>query len=417
MVQERKLADEAYEKAVEVLKKNISGYGFSASPERFSNYFSVWSRDHSICSLAAILSSDAQLIDCAKKGTLFLFRNQIAHGQVPSYVGIENRKKEYGGLGTITSVDSNMWIVIAAAALYRHTGDKKFVNPNMARRYIRLYYLLRVFDSNACSLLEIPKAGDWADIFNRTYHVLYDECLYYEALRAISYLLESSIEKADDYLKKKIYRILRSIRRLKPRLKKTINRDFWFTESNIDQIFSRYMIYDRIEKREYGYYQSHLVPFKIHWQNRIDLFGNILAMITGIANRERRSRIIRYIRKNRINEPFPMRALYPPVYRNNTGWESIYAHFEKPHTYHNGGIWPVIGGLWIYALEKSGNSRLASRDLLNLAVALKKQGWNFNEYMHGRTGKPMGRKEQAWSAAGYIMGYQSLRKQCSLFTF
>ena len=36
---------------------------------------------------------------------------------------------------------------------------------------------LSALDSNNDGLLEVPEAGDWTDLFGRSYHVLYDEVL------------------------------------------------------------------------------------------------------------------------------------------------------------------------------------------------------------------------------------------------
>lgn len=82
-----------------------------------------------------------------------------------------------------------------------------------------------------------------------------------------------------------------------------------------------------------------------------------------------------------------------------------------PGHYHNGGIWPFIGGLWVRYLVALGRVELAHRELIGLAEACR-QGidgeWEFNEWLHGATGRPMGKAEQAWSAASYIHAYLSL---------
>ncbi len=410
------IVEEGYAKAIGVLEFNTSAFGFSASVEKHSNYYSVWARDHSICSIAAAMSNNEELIKTAKAGTLLLLRKQIDHGQVPSYIEIENRKVNYGGLGAITSVDSNMWVAISAAVLHKKTRDRRFITDANMKRYTRLYRLLRAFDSNNCGLIEVPKAGDWADIFNRTYHVLYDECLYYEALKSIQYLLSCSLSRNED-IKKDTRKIIKWIRNRRARVKKKLNQVFWFTKDNIPKVFEEYMIYDRIEEKEYPYYQSHLTPFKIHWHNRIEVFGNVLAIATGIANREKSRKIIRYIETNKINEPFPMRAMFPPVYKNEKGWEPIYRLKEQPHTYHNGGIWPVIAGFWIYTLVKKKYPKTAAKEMKNLAEQLNKTGWKFNEYFHGKTFKPMGRTYQAWSAAGYIIAYHAIKDSPNIFDY
>jgi GH15 family glucan-1,4-alpha-glucosidase len=35
--------------------------------------------------------------------------------------------------------------------------------------------------------------------------------------------------------------------------------------------------------------------------------------------------------------------------------------------------------------------------------------WEFNEWLHGQTGRPMGKAHQAWSSASYIHAYKALQ--------
>ncbi len=408
----------AYLKSLEVLRENSTGVGFSASVERKENYYSVWSRDHSICSIAACLSGDSGLLETAKKGILFLLRHQGDHGQVPSYIEIENRRRVYGGLGSITSVDSNMWIVIAAAMLYKRTRDKRFISVNNMTRYKRLYRLFKAFDSDRCDLLEIHKAGDWADVFERSYHVLYDEVLYYEALKALAFLFSEGLERQrDEWMRRSIMKRIRWIRRRRPRVKRRINDVLWFTQENIGRIKEDYYIFDNIEPRTYGYYQSHVEPFKHHWEKRFETFGNVLAVSTGVADKGRARSIIARGLEFGVNSPVPVRVLDPPVRKRDRDWIPLYGRRERPYTYHNGGAWPMVGGFWIHALSRNKFRRKAKKDLAALAAFLMGRGKNFREYAHGRTGKPMGKRKQAWTAAGYVIGYHSAKGRVNLFDF
>jgi glycogen debranching enzyme len=76
-----------------------------------------------------------------------------------------------------------------------------------------------------------------------------------------------------------------------------------------------------------------------------------------------------------------------------------------PHHYHNGGIWPFVGGGWVRYVNKLGMKNLAMQELFKLAE-LNKLGmfheWEFNEWAHGKTGRPMGKAYQTWSASEYI---------------
>jgi glycogen debranching enzyme len=76
-----------------------------------------------------------------------------------------------------------------------------------------------------------------------------------------------------------------------------------------------------------------------------------------------------------------------------------------PHHYHNGGLWPFIGGMWVRFIHRLGMTGLAERELCNLARLNqlgKLEEWEFNEWAHGITGRPMGKRYQAWSAASFI---------------
>ncbi|MDD3084189.1 MAG: glycoside hydrolase 100 family protein [Candidatus ainarchaeum sp.] len=412
------LIDNAFQEAINVLKVNSTKIGFSASFERSDNYYSVWARDHSICSIASILSKEKDLIEVAKNGLLVLLKNQSESGQLPSYIEIENRKKIYGGLGAITSIDSNMWVLIASAMMYKYTKDKRFISKTNLFRYRKLNLMLKSFDSNQCGLLEVHVAGDWADIFNRNYHVLYDECLYYQALKALIFLFENGLNKIDDdVLKKKLKKNLKISKKNKFLLKRKINTTFWFTEENIEKIFEEYMIFQKPVLKSFDYYQSHLVPFNIYWQNRFDSFGNILAIISGVANKEKSSKIINYVLEKNINNPFPLTSLFPPVVEREKDWEPIYSKKEKPFTYHNGGIWPLIAGFWVFSLTKLKKRRTALKELELFASILKRDEWLFPEYYNGLTGEAMGKNYQAWSAAGYIIAYKSFKEKTNFFNY
>ena len=112
-----------------------------------------------------------------------------------------------------------------------------------------------------------------------------------------------------------------------------------------------------------------------------------------------------------------MTSLYPPVFPGEVSWQFIYETHEQPYTYHNGGIWPLIAGFWIASLVKAKKHSTAKSDLKKLAKILKEQGYKFNEYMHGKTGVPMGRTYQAWSAASYIIAYKMVENPVELFDF
>src|SRR5919198_3821401 len=107
-----------------------------------------------------------------------------------------------------------------------------------------------------------------------------------------------------------------------------------------------------------------------------------------------------------LDEPHPIRCLYPVIRPGDKDWRDYYRvrNLNLPHHYHNGGIWPFIGGFLVAALVRAGRQAQAERQLRRLA-ALNRLGrdeeWEFNEWFHGQSGRPMGFAGQSWSAAMY----------------
>ncbi|MDI6807062.1 MAG: hypothetical protein QMD14_04635 [Candidatus Aenigmarchaeota archaeon] len=60
-----------------------------------------------------------------------------------------------------------------------------------------------------------------------------------------------------------------------------------------------------------------------------------------------------------------------------------------------------------------GQKEMVKEELEKLAQANKigkESDWEFNEWLHGKTGKPMGARFQSWSVAGYIIAYESVKE-------
>ena len=75
-------------------------------------------------------------------------------------------------------------------------------------------------------------------------------------------------------------------------------------------------------------------------------------------------------------------------------------------------MWPFIGGFYVATLVQADRSEMAMQQLHQLALA-NQQGldeeWEFNEWLHGQTGLPMGYRRQAWSAGMYLFADAAVR--------
>jgi Alkaline and neutral invertase len=154
--------------------------------------------------------------------------------------------------------------------------------------------------------------------------------------------------------------------------------------------------------------------FKLYHDDRCDVLGNSLAILTGIASRLRAEQLIDYIEsqcevlraQGDLAGGLPP-CLFPYMQPGDEDWRPRYAIYNRPGEYHNGGVWPFISGLYVAACVAAGKFELAQRKLEELAQLVKpwhenECEWGFNEQLQAQTGKPIGRDWQTWSAALFI---------------
>lgn len=396
----------AYEKAVDVLHMNVTPVGFSAcslEDNAFaasdSNYRSVWGRDGAITIIGSLHVEDERLRQC-ERATLETMLGHISPtGQVPSNVSIDTKAPDYSGVGGISSIDSGLWVIIAFYHYVWKTRDLDFL-----RRWYwaaqQTMNWLAAHDSNNDGLLEIPEAGDWTDLFGRSYNVLYDELLWYRSNLCFGRLCEmlGDNQKAAGYL------------RWAQTIKERILRAFW--PSSAADMAGRTFSDTQFTVGETRYLLAEVSPFKFDW--RCDVYANILASLFNVLDIERAKTVFRFLWGVGVNEPYPVENLYPSVHAGDPDWRPYYTVnlLNLPHHYHNGGIWPYIGAQWVRFINRLGLRDIAHTELVRLAEA-NRQGaaheWEFNEWLHGDTGRPMGKAYQAWSAAQFIRACHEVR--------
>jgi hypothetical protein len=418
---DRDILEEMYEKSKHFLLDSISSYWFTASDSKFANYYSIWARDASITTLAALQTWTKRLVDAWIRSMKTLIKRVAENWQVPTYVEVEKKLSEYWWYWSITSVDSNLWVIITCSQVYKTTKTKIFMSDKYIRTYIKMMYHIHSVDLNHDWLLEVPEAGDWADIFWRNYHILYDQVLYYIALNHFQELLktkkEEEWENINPDLLRRINLVFKKIPSRKFWVKSKLNRYFWLeTPEERIRMHDKYMIYSPIPHKPHPFYQSHLIPFRNYWSHRFDTLWNLLAIIWNISNEERTKKIINYIIDNNVNQPIPISCLHPVVEENDKDWLEIYSIKEKPYTYHNWWIWPFITWFWIEVLfHHSSKKRIAKRELNRFAMALKENDWFFPEYFHWKTWERMWQDKLAWSAAWYIIAYNAVINDMKVF--
>ncbi len=130
-----------------------------------------------------------------------------------------------------------------------------------------------------------------------------------------------------------------------------------------------------------------------------DTLGNLLAILSGVADERQTDRILDFIDIHGLDR-HPSPSIYPAVLPGSREWRDYYESLNLPHHYHNGGIWPFIGGFYVAALVKAKRYRNAVSALARLTDLNRES--EFCEWLHGETLVPMGVRDQAWSAGMYL---------------
>ena len=405
--EERALLQLAYQKALEALHRNITPKGFSACSlvdnkvyGTDANYRAVWARDGAKTIIWTLDLEDDDVRACQAATLRTILEAQSPTGQLPGYVSIDDGTPEYAGVGGITSIDSGLWMIIAAWRFAHKVGDWSIVEQ-YASTLQKAMDWIGAHDSNNCGMLEIPEAGDWTDLFARSYHVLYDEVLWHRCLIAYSNILRhlGENDRAADYAK------------WAEHVRRVILRSFWpstspdhtggipsFSDVQFGLGDTRYLV-------------AQISPFNYSW--RCDVYANILAFLMRLVDKERAMMTFRFMWGSGVNEPGPVQNLYPPVQAGDPEWREYFTVnlLNLPNHYHNGGIWPFVGGLWVRYIHKLGMCDLARREHVKLARLCSQgvsQEWEFNEWHHGVTGRPMGKAFQAWTAASFLQACHDL---------
>src|SRR5512143_511590 len=180
------LIEEARQRARETLGRATSSRGFKASALA-RGYPHVWSRDTGIIALGAAASGDAQGLAAFRTSLDTLGAHQSALGLVPL-----NVEADTGIISTENAgaTDSNLWFILAHYMHFLATRDTDYLRLNWPAIERALLWL-RYQDMNECGLLEVPEAGDWMDLLAVRYNVLYDNVLWYAALRAFVQLAQA----------------------------------------------------------------------------------------------------------------------------------------------------------------------------------------------------------------------------------
>lgn len=371
------------ERAVDLMRSNLGPQGFLAATPgagaRARGYDRVFGRDAAICAIAAAHCGDAALIAGAERSLLLLGAHQAANGQIPKYVDSADNCSDFWYLGCI---DATLWWLIAVAHLAPRAPG---LERRLRQRIGHALDWLSCQEHQQIFLLQQNEASDWADIMPRSGFVLYSNALWYyvkglyrlprtrETAEHFNVLFHPFGHHRADY---KRLRLLIHYVRNKP-----IDREMYLSFVNLAS-----------------------------WGEEGDVLGNLLALLFGLADEHRANCILACIQRNQAGAAYPVRVTCTPIRQSDRAWRTYMGRHRQnlEYCYHNGGIWPFVGGFWVLALAAAGRRAPAARELAGLARANAVNDWQFNEWFHGTAGRPEGMPGQTWNAAMFLLARHGL---------
>jgi len=363
-----KITDKAYERAIETLNQCSTKYGLFASGGK-KGYKGVWSRDSFITFLGGSLVDYKLFKETFRRSLEILGKNQSKRGQIPNAVhGFEKKKPNIDYL----SIDSSLWFIIGHFIYKKRYKDKTLFHK-YEEKINKTFNWLTHQDMGEDIMLEQLPTTDWQDAFPHKYgRTINTQALYYYVLRLMG-------EK-------------KTAKRLKFLVNKNPDARLWN-----GNFYYAYRWKNHNKYKEIG-----------DW---FDSLGNLMAIVFGLADKKMSKKILEYIKNKKINRPYPVKSISPPIKKGSKYWEDYYLDCDAktPHHYLNGGIWTYIGGFYILALIKLKRFKEAETELKILAES-NLRGNTFPEWID-----PIGRKThgvfQAWSAGMYIAAYGSLKRR------
>lgn len=375
---------QCHEQACALLRRNLIPAGLMAASVKITaesrKYYAIFARDVGISVMGMVVSGDIELIAGACQSLRTLAKHQAANGQIPKFV---DPNKEIGDFWYLGCIDATIWWLLAIDFISRFTEID--LKTEFAEKIKLAITWLQCQEHPRLCLLQQNEASDWADIMPRSGFVLYTNALWFQVKR--SYKL--------------------------PHLKETryhFNHLFHPFATDLPE-YQRLRLLMHFIRQKVTYRELYLsfVNFSF-FGNEGDVFGNLLAILFGLADSVHADRIIRSLRHEHAEIPVPVCATLSPIRKEDPLWRIYMGRHRQnlEYRYHNGGAWPFIGGFWVAALSAFGHKREASEALIKLAAANQTNDWQFNEWFHGKSGEPQGMPGQSWNAAMFLLAEYSL---------
>jgi hypothetical protein len=403
------LIEACHARSIDLLRRNLTPAGIlaasAADRARRRGYNAIFGRDAAICAIGMALSGDAALERAAAVGLETLGEYQAPNGQIPKFVEpfpAESAARETGsqraGAGDfwyLGCIDSTLWWLLALDFLERREtrarrgglGAARGPGKRSRRIALALQWLLAQ-EHQRFFLLQQNEASDWADIMPRSGFVLYTNALWYAVKRRYGLAHAEETRANFNGLFHPFSAGLAPYRRAR--------------------LLNEYVLRSARNRELY----LSFVNFSF-FGDEGDVFGNILAVLCGLADARATRRTLDALQRARVSRLYPVRVVTRPIKRRSALWRPYMARHRQNEVwqYHNGGIWPMVGGFWVVALAATGRLPQARLELEKLARACSLRNWGFTEWLHGTKAIPRGMPGQSWNAAAFLMAERAIAEK------
>ncbi len=401
--------DRAVDRARALLTVALTPAGFVASPST-DHYRALWARDAAVACLGASRSGDPALIEGVESTLRTLSRLASAHGQVPDAYWPDRGYWDWGENGT---TDATALLVVALAEHVAATG-RSDIADELWSAVVRAIRWLEHQDVTGTHLVTSPAGGDWMDSsLNRSGRVFHVNVLFHWAALSAQRLArwlgaEQPVDPAP--------------------IAQSIDGLFWPRPgSDLASLHGPYpagaivefphplaagehAALARADRRHYLASVSYG-----RFVDRCDVLAHCLAIASGLTDGDRAATVLDHLDATSCDVPFPSRT-WPQPFHPDDPSGLLDAHADRlqdarwrnpPGSYHNGAVWPYIGGAHVVAAVAAGRRRRARELLEGVVAANRLGGWGFHEWIEVPSGEARGARDQVWNA-GALLWAQSL---------
>ncbi|HYW50739.1 MAG TPA: glycoside hydrolase 100 family protein [Gemmatimonadaceae bacterium] len=356
--------------AAVTLLRTLSGPGgIHASHSGTANYRAVFARDGVMAGIAGLLLHDDAITAGLVRTLEGLRDTQGTEGQVASNFEMRAGASPQVSFGSLAPrIDGATWYLLGVALAAR----RGVINPDDFEESVRA--AVRVLDAleyNGRHLIYVPTGGNWADEYIYDGYILYDQVLRAWALRllAVTYEEHGWSEKA-------------------AKIAARIDDGFW---------------------PEHRSTSCHPVASfsPVNRRHIFDLAACSLLALSDIAP-TMSAAALEWISATFLRPGALPPAFHPVIHEGDADWDALSQYHlhgfrNRPHEYHNGGIWPIWLGWLALALAHTGRrADLAQLTTLAAAQLTRTPTYDFEEYFHGATGASLGTPQMAYSATGIV---------------